>query len=225
MSILDIFKKKEVVTPSVVSKGLDETQLYRKGIISQELPANGKYNIVLMDDVHFMNKSLAREIERLPDALIDIQTSDKIFKNIEDRFSKGFANRVKRFAESFDINNYNILQFTGEFCGYEVIQSVTESNSNIDFAILDIILGGVVINEEDKFTIIDGIDVGKFLIDQYPPVRIMFHTGCSMNNSKEEAKMKNLIGENDNTHVTTKGLDHIERYADILIMLSGEALC
>lgn len=225
MNILNVFKKKEEIKPSVESKGLDETQLYKAGITSTEIPNNGKENIILMDDVHFMNKSIARELQRLRDNLNQIDTACKVFHNIEERFGPDISAAVMKWTETFDIKNYNIIQFTGDKCGYEVIQSVSESNAVIHYAILDIILGGVVINEEDAFQIIDGIDVGKFLIDNYPPARIMFHTGCSMNNSKEEAKYNKLIGCNTNVHVTIKGLDHIERYADMLILLSGVQVC
>lgn len=221
--MLNFFKKKEKpeIKPSVQSKGLDETQLYKAKVESKEIPNNGRKNIILMDDVHFMNESLQREIKRIPDLLSRKDMVERVFKNIKERFGNSCIKEIEKWASRFDISDYNFILFDTDKCGYQVIQSCKDSNSKVDFAILDIILGGVVIDDEESFVIIDGMDVGKSLIEMYPDIRIMFHTGCSMNNSKEEVKYKALIGDNPNVNVTIKGLDHIERYADMFIMLSG----
>jgi hypothetical protein len=220
------FLKKEIEElqekgPSVKSKGLDKTQISINSIQSTEIPCNGKLNIVIMDDDSFMVMSMKRDIMQLKKT-IKSDEYDGVIAAVEEKYGPDVRDRVNEFSATYNPDNYNITTFTGTKCGFEMIKSIKETDCNIDFAIMDIVLGGIVIDENDMFVSVDGIDVTKEMLDKYGyHVNVLISTGCSMKDSKEEHKLNTIIGNRPNVNVYIKGLDANVRLGDILVLLSG----
>lgn len=226
----NLFKKEieelEEKGPSVKSKGLDKSQISIDNIEIKPMPENGKKNIVIMDDDSFMMMSIRRDIMQMSQT-IDSAEFSGILASISERYGQDVANEVWDFAMSFNLDDYNIVTFTGTKCGFELIKTIEETPHlpRIDFAILDIVLGGIVIDENEMFVSVDGLDVAKKMLDKYDDhVNILISTGCSLKDSKEENKLNTTIGDRPNVNIYIKGLDSNVRIGDLLVLLSGERI-
>ena len=219
------FLKKEIQElekgPSISSKGLDRTQISIDNIEGKTLPDNGKKNIVIMDDDSFMAFSFERDIKSLNN-IIQTDEIKEIMYYINIRYGSVVLNKIQEFIKQFDSSNYNIIQFTGNKCGFELIKTIDDTKNVIDYAILDVVLGGLVIDKNDVFVSVDGLDVAKKILDRFESkVNILISTGCTMKDSKEDYKFKNTIGDVSNVNIYIKGLDISARLGDILVLLSG----
>ena len=227
--MFSFFKKKvpeiKEKGPSVKSKGLDKSQISIDSIIAKEIP-NDKLNIVIMDDDSFMAMSVKRDINQLR-ATIDGEEFPHILDSIRERYGQSVVDDVIDFSITFNINNYNITSFTGSKCGFEVLKTLDNlpKGTKIDYAVLDIVLGGIVIDENEMFVSVDGLDVTRRMLDIFDDhINILISTGCSMKDSKEEYKLNNLIGDRTNVNIYIKGLDFNVRVGDLLVLLSGERI-
>lgn len=211
----------EIQGPSIQSKGLDKSQMYLSSIEFKEILSD-KPNILLMDDDSFWMSSLKRDLKQLHTTINDQEEMDEILKYILESYGTIALEHLKKFISNFDINNYNIISYTGIKCGFEVLKSIESTKSTIDFAILDIVLGGIVIDENNAFISVDGIDVAHKLLEKYNnSINILISTGCSLKKSKEEYKLNDLIGKKPNVNIYIKGLDIAPRLGNILLLLSG----
>ena len=96
-------------------------------------------------------------------------------------------------VEHFDIDEYNIVEFHGDRCGFEIMASMKNPESGpINLAILDIILGASMLNDDDELVGVDGIDVAVEIRKKFPKATIMFNSGCVLGFSKESRKLNDL---------------------------------
>jgi len=85
-----------------------------------------------------------------------------------------------------DINDYNIFTFYGKMAAFNIIEFLDkfENYLKIDYAVLDIIVGGKRFKDGKK-VILDGIDVAYELKKRYENVFVVFYTGCMIENEDD----------------------------------------
>lgn len=72
--------------------------------------------------------------------------------------------------------DFNILCSTGNFAAFDVMNFLDKSSKKIDFAILDITLGGMDVRDNEIIEL-DGVDVAFKLQDRNPDFKVLFCTG------------------------------------------------
>jgi hypothetical protein len=157
--ILDFFSKKE-------NKKGEEKQ---NNNINEFLEYIRKEGILYNEDFDFNKKNV----------LIMDDKKDIVEGIIDDFFildEKGLIN----------IDDYNFFVFYGKMSAFLVKDFIEKFGNliSIDYAILDIIIGGKRFSNGKKI-IYDGIDVSKILKEKYPNCLIIFYTGCMIENSDD----------------------------------------
>jgi hypothetical protein len=80
--------------------------------------------------------------------------------------------------------NFKIIKASGDLAPFNLIFSLL-NGLKIDYAILDIIFGGIIENN-GKPLFLDGIDVAEYILNNNPRSIIVFYTGCDLNEITEE---------------------------------------
>ena len=144
------------------------------------LKCEKKYCFLLSDDnsssILLMENDL-KFILGLP-SLVENEISDNIVKEKN--------NLLLKLKNSVNLNtdNTSIIKISGENSPLNIILSLL-NGLKIDYAVLDIIFGGLIeINNKRLF--IDGIDVAEFILDMNNKAVIIFYTGCDLNETTEE---------------------------------------
>lgn len=109
---------------------------------------------------------------------------------------------------TFYLDDYNILTISSKMAGFHVFDILEKASKiEIDYALLDIILGGKkVIN--GKRVMIDGIDVAIQIWNHFPQSEILFFSGCIIDQSIKETKIKfdAFTGDDLNNFMLPKGI-------------------
>lgn len=80
-----------------------------------------------------------------------------------------------------NIEDYNIFSFTSKSAGYMVMATIRKyGNLNIQYAIIDITLGGTI-NTTEKIIKLTGVDILEILLEMNPNLKYIFYTGNLMN--------------------------------------------
>jgi len=132
------------------------------------------------------------------------------FFNIDDKIKEKIENL------NFSINT-DLIQIGSELAPYKIIDLIENQNLIIDFAILDIVFGGVVLKDNKSF-FYDGIDIAKSILKKNNKAIILFYSGCTLNDKTEEAiKLKNMLNDYaDNLFFTDKDLNDNVRLDSII---------
>lgn len=78
----------------------------------------------------------------------------------------------------FNIESLNILKFSGKMAGFNVVELLNRfKDIEIEFALLDIVLGGKKM-VGDKRLMLDGVDVALKIFETSPDCKILFFSGC-----------------------------------------------
>lgn len=184
-------RNNEDLERSLTRKSTVKESLKLSSLQPYPLPCNGLKNIVLMDDQYYPIVTLKRAVHNIA----TIKENPDFFKAI---LEKSELNGRDSSAVEFTINNfhieeYNIVEYTNDRCGFELINSIKHPDSGpINLAILDIILGASLLNDEDELVGVDGIDVAVEIRKKYPKATIMFNSGCVLGMSKESRKLEDL---------------------------------
>lgn len=93
-------------------------------------------------------------------------------------------------------SNFEIQKVGGDYATYSIFRKVERHPEyRIDFAIIDIIFGGVVY-KDDKPLRIDGIYLAKAILEKNPDAEVILFTGSDLNfNSKEYLDIIKLFGK------------------------------
>ena len=200
LSNLDYFLRDEII------KELDDEKYHKK---DYKCPENG-YCFLLADDnrnsVKLMNNDL-KYIFKQP-SLIENEI------NNEDLIEK-------RNALSEELKNikYSIIEADGDYAPFNLVKSI-KSGLNIDFALLDVIFGGMIIHN-NKTYILDGIDLAECILYNNQNAVIVFYTGCNVSqNSDEYNKIQKLVNKYpDQIFITDKDINDEARVEKILLSL------
>jgi len=93
-----------------------------------------------------------------------------------------------------NFNDFNLIPFKTENAPFQVKYFLDEEIIP-DIAILDIIYGGIIL-ENNQFKSLDGIDIGKIILEKNPNNIVTLYTSCSLNiYTKEGEKLKDLLNE------------------------------
>ena len=82
-------------------------------------------------------------------------------------------------------STYNLLEATGNFAAFSVLNFLNKNIIPIDLALIDITLGGIVV-KEGTITEYDGVDIALTLIKKFPRCKIRFVTGHTINRKNPE---------------------------------------
>jgi hypothetical protein len=207
-------KVNEMLSP----KGLDKATLTRDAVPALTYKHTDKKNILVMDDSSIMTMLIEKDLHRIFNSKDKVL--DSLLKEMNRRqYTETKISQVLDVFYSLKEENYNITISNGDKCGYSVKNTVEQNPDFIvHYAILDIILGGIIINERDEFEYVDGIDVGEVLMERYS-TNVLFHTGCSLDGSKESLKLQELNTKYNNFFCTIKNINPYERMLDIILLL------
>jgi hypothetical protein len=207
-------KVNEILSP----KGLDKATLTRDAVPVLAYKHTDKKNILVMDDSPIMTMLIEKDLHKM------FNNKDKVLDSLlkemnRRQYTETKISQVLDVFYSLKEENYTITISNGDKCGYSVKNTVEQNPDFIvHYAILDIILGGIIINERDEFEYVDGIDVGEVLLKKYN-TNVLFHTGCSLDGSKESLKLQELNTKYNNFFCTIKNINPYERMLDIILLL------
>ena len=165
-----------------------------------------KPTLLLADDHPGALYQINEDVKTILDKKIDIPSQD-----LNDDIKKRILNYKLNYLD------FNIITFKTEYAPY-LIKKICDQ-VRIDLAVLDIIFGGTVINNDNDILMMDGIDVAENLIKKHDS-KILFYSGCTLNSTTSEAqKLNSLINnknKNNNIYITDKDLDDNIRLSNML---------
>jgi ActR/RegA family two-component response regulator len=230
MGILSFIKRKlgykssnivPTKTPSDLSLGHKKFSL-NDIAIKDICSSSGSKNIIIMDDDHFTTYVLEQALHSLSQLKYSEEATNEIItlakqKNMDAQTIK----KIQETIDAFNIEDFNITIFNDDKCGFEVTKSLNNTNCSVEYAILDVVLGGIVLDEEnDKFLFIDGLDVCTELKKKYPNCKVLINTGCPLEDSREGVKAKKLSKKYPDIMYYIKGINPIDRYIALLLLFA-----
>jgi hypothetical protein len=98
-------------------------------------------------------------------------------------------------TNDFFLYEYNIITTTTKMAGFDVLDILENApDVKIDFALLDIILGGKKI-VDGKRKMVDGVDVAIEIWEHFPNADILFFSGCIIEPSDDPTSFKNKFDD------------------------------
>lgn len=149
----------------------------------EEIPLinNGKPNILFMDDSFAVAEIMKSDIELFS----SVKNHDFNDKRIKDLW-ESLNSLQQQFLNDFDPHRYNFYFSTTNMCGFSVENAVNKG-IKFDGAILDIVLGGILLEEDRSARIIDGIDIAYQIKSTNPKFHFKMYTACTLGEYSEEA--------------------------------------
>jgi len=188
---IDEICKEEIEKP--IKMSLEEQFLWIKNqgwLLNENFNINNE-NILIMDDRNEIISSIMDDLYSL-----DEQTS-------------------------FNINNYNILSTTTKMAGFYVLDILEKApDIVINYALLDIILGGKKITDEKRI-MVDGVDIAIQIWERFPQSNILFVTGCIIENSPDKSNFKYKFDKYTNDDLNNYLLSKVVEFDTILEKLSN----
>ena len=111
--------------------------------------------------------------------------------------------------------DFELILAQGDYAPYSIIKSI--KNIKIDYAMLDIIFGGIILYK-DKTYIFDGIDIAECILKNNPKAIILFYTGCNLSENSEEYNKIQKLSQNypDQIFITDKDINDEARIKKII---------
>lgn len=208
------------------SKYKSLSQIEKKDVVDLidviKIPKNDKKNIIIMDDNDIAGDITKTDIESIGSMAKfianhgDIETINKRYKLLLENIDDETLTNLSKL----NLDDFNIILVTGKMAGYTLI-SALDRGLTVDYAILDIILGGSGVYR-GKTTIVDGIDVAKEIISRNQKAHVMFYTGCSFEKGQVEWRRVSLLTDNIEDMVLHKNHDLLYKKEKIINLLSRE---
>ena len=128
-------------------------------------------------------------------------------------------------TDTFFIDDYNILTVHTKMAGFDVINIIENApNIEINYALLDIILGGKKIIGGVR-TMVDGVDVAIRLYKRFPSIDILFFSGCIIEQSDDPSHFKNKFdsytGDDLNNYIMAKDISFDDELKKLSIFFNG----
>lgn len=116
--------------------------------------------------------------------LLIMDDSEEIISSIIDDLHK------LNSTTNFNINDFNIFTISSKMAGFDVLELLEVAPEiRIDFALLDIILGGKKVVEGVR-KMIDGVDVAISIWTRFPNAEILFFSGCIIEQTVDKNHFK-----------------------------------
>lgn len=187
--------KLEYKSASILGKKQDLTPIPKINI-----PENNLKNILILDDNFEAGEITYYDIIFLFDLAEKLKKSgiDEMTKKQKDFITK-LPNDLFQSLSTLKKSDFNIILVTGEMGAFSIYEAI-DHGLEIDYAILDILIGGY--NEyKGQCYILDGIDVSKKIQETNKECQYIFYSGCSLvENSDETIKYHKIYGENSQFH-------------------------
>ena len=187
--------KLEYKSASILGKKQDLTPIPKINI-----PENNLKNILILDDNFEAGEITYYDIIFLFDLAEKLKKSgiDEMTKKQKDFITK-LPNDLFQSLSTLKKSDFNIILVTGEMGAFSIYEAI-DQGLEIDYAILDILIGGY--NEyKGQCYILDGIDVSKKIQETNKECQYIFYSGCSLvENSDETIKYHKIYGENSEFH-------------------------
>lgn len=187
--------KLEYKSTSILGKKQDLTPIPKINI-----PENNLKNILILDDNFEAGEITYYDIIFLFDLAEKLKKSgiDEMTKKQKDFITK-LPNDLFQSLSTLKKSDFNIILVTGEMGAFSIYEAI-DHGLEIDYAILDILIGGY--NEyKGQCYILDGIDVSKKIQETNKECQYIFYSGCSLvENSDETIKYHKIYGENSEFH-------------------------
>ena len=187
--------KLEYKSTSILGKKQDLTPIPKINI-----PENNLKNILILDDNFEAGEITHYDIIFLFDLAEKLKKSgiDEMTKKQKDFITK-LPNDLFQSLSTLKKSDFNIILVTGEMGAFSIYEAI-DHGLEIDYAILDILIGGY--NEyKGQCYILDGIDVSKKIQETNKECQYIFYSGCSLvENSDETIKYQKIYGENSQFH-------------------------
>ena len=187
--------KLEYKSTSILGKKQDLTPIPKINI-----PENNLKNILILDDNFEAGEITYYDIIFLFDLAEKLKKSgiDEMTKKQKDFITK-LPNDLFQSLSTLKKSDFNIILVTGEMGAFSIYEAI-DHGLEIDYAILDILIGGY--NEyKGQCYILDGIDVSKKIQETNKECQYIFYSGCSLvENSDETIKYQKIYGENSQFH-------------------------
>lgn len=111
---------------------------------------------------------------------------------------------------TFNIDNYNIICLHSKEAGFHALEILEHApDIEIDYALLDIILGGKQ-KINDHIIMLDGVDVAIKIWEKFPQAEILFITGCLIEDTSDKmhfkTKFDNYTQDDLNNYILSKDL-------------------
>jgi CheY-like chemotaxis protein len=202
---------------------------YLVNVKGKEISGNEHQKIIIViDDSSTMILSVERDFKRIAQIasyLNGNSDEDKNFLKLREEIRRRYPSKEKEFIEflkRYKEIDYSVTYFETERCGFEFLKSLSEYKGKIDYAIVDITFGSLLIDENEKMVSLDGIDVAVKIRERYPDAKILFNTGYDLSDpDNSQAHKIKILGEKiGNFRYTLKSINPYERLCDIVEMLS-----
>jgi hypothetical protein len=157
-------------------------------------------------DYHNTNKSETHNFTNMQDQItwltdngwVNGNTFNKSNKNIlimDDRqdIISAVIDDLERMDETeiINLNHFNLITVSSKNAGFHVLDILEKApNITIDYALLDIVLGGKKIVDGVK-QMVDGVDVAIQIWERFSTAQILFFSGCIIENSNDRDDFKN----------------------------------
>ena len=130
-----------------------------------------KFNILILDDNPGAVELINFEIDVIlkKKKIVSTMTSKTRLKNTE---------IIKDLIESNNID-IDIQKISGNYALFKLDKLFEKESPRIDYAIIDIVFGGIIIKDNNKY-ILNGIDIAKKIKEINPKVNIILFTGCDL---------------------------------------------
>ncbi len=167
---------------------------------------NHKYYFLLADDNSNSIKLMLNDLNYIfkkPSLITNEIHNEKIIQKRDKLYEK-----IKNL-------DFETIIAQGDTAPYSIIKSL--DNIKIDYAILDIIFGGVLVYKNRTY-IFDGIDIAECILKNNPNAVILFYTGCNLSeNSEEYNKIQKLSQTfNNQIFITDKDINDETRIKKII---------
>lgn len=180
---------------------------------------NGHKKILLLDDNTGSLIFLRADIEYIKQLQIGIKNDTLCDMDHECIQTMKEKNIYKKFLK-IPLEFYDIISAEGELGAFS-IKNYLKNGGKCDIAILDLIIGGVQI-ENGRIVSLNGIDVADLIWKNYPECNINFFTGCVLDKKSEETiQFRKLTGQEIGRYVIPKDPNIIERRIKIIGLLLG----
>ncbi len=154
-----------------------------------------KKTVLVMDDDKIMGKLVAYDFTYMKELSELLNQDEDEFKDTEPSMyqrakEKGILEKIKKFKDC----DFELIVLNSNFAAL-LAMDLLFSGVVFDYAILDILVSGGLINSDDDLT---GISVAYEIKKRNPFVKFKFYSGCALQkNFRELNEFQKLFPEND----------------------------
>ena len=196
-----------------------------------DVDETGKYTILIVDDEWIAIDVIKSDIDILKNLADTLKVDDRklvkrekdILSYIETEMNIVVNGKQIPFIDglkSINFNDFKAVGVSGDDAGVKAIKFINSNKTNIDIAILDIIMGRFYDSIQDHSFYIDGVDVLKTLLKHNPDVHYFFYSGFPIEEDNiEHTKFKALNGCELESNRVFKDSNHTKRRIHILRLM------